>query len=77
VNAKHAVLVRAAEEGDAAGFPGEPDHLVGRRLDQGIAKADLTVELDDARPERIALAGDAFHEPGAEQELEVTVGAGA
>jgi hypothetical protein len=77
VDAEHSVLVKAAEEGDAAGFAGELLHLVDGGLHQRVGEADLAVELDDARAQGEAAAGGGLDEARVLELREVAVGAGA
>src|SRR5437868_6868313 len=77
VDAKDAVLVEAAEEGDAAGLARELHHLVGRGLHQRVGEADLAIELDDSRAQSVAMVGHGLDEACLFELSEVSVGAGA
>ena len=77
VDAEDAIPVEPAEEDHAAGRFRQAGHDVDGALHERVGEADLAVELDDRRPERVAAFGHGLEEAGRGQQREVPVGARA
>ena len=73
MHAQHLAAIAAAEQRDAGDFPHQLEHHRPAGPDDRIVGADFVIELDDARPERVAGFGQRRQQFGVREDLEVAI----